>query len=111
MLSIAFSLGLPSPREIIRSKQMPDGRLFHTAGLKSYARGINAQWELYPCLNHELSRMFLVAKPNRHDPGAGVLDFLVVFAQLRNMLSTKHSAIVPQKNDQSYLVLPDGAKT
>jgi len=59
----------------------------------------------------ENPRIVSVAKPDGGQRRALIQKSLLVFAQLRDVLAAKNSAIVPQKNDHGRLVLPQRTET
>lgn len=59
----------------------------------------------------EDARVITVAQSDRGKSGSFVPEGLLVFAQLRDMLAAKDSSVVPEKNQNSGLAGPQGAKT
>jgi hypothetical protein len=85
------------------------GLQFHRA--ISLARFVNQKRKGDACFFAKHSRVIAVAQSNRSTRGSFVLERSFVFAQLRDVLSAKDSAVVAEKNQHGRLSGPQRAKT
>jgi len=77
----------------------------------SLALFVDQQGERYSGFFAENPRIVSVAKPDGGQQHSLIQKGLLVFAQLRDVLAAKNSAIVPEKNDHGRLVLPQRTET
>src|SRR5579872_744126 len=96
---------------VVTSKEMQEVRRFqlcHTIGLALF---VDQQRKGDARFFTKHSRVVAVAQSNSRKPCALVSKRLLVFAQLRDMISAKDSSIVPKKNQLGRLPRPQRAKT
>ena len=67
---------------------------------------VNQQRKSDARLFPENLRIVSVAKPDGSERSALILEGLLVFAQLRDVLATKNSPVVPEKNEDGRPLLP-----
>ncbi len=63
-----------------------------------------------PGLFAEQCRIRLITQSDGGKPGTCGLEVLLIFAQLRDMLTAEYSAIVPEKNKNGRSTLPKRAE-
>jgi hypothetical protein len=59
----------------------------------------------------EDSRVIGVAEPNRRQADSALFEFLLMGAQLRDVLAAEDSTIVPQERDHRWPLLPERAES
>ena len=100
-----------SRRGIFTPQKMQEirGLQFHRS--ISLARFVDQKWKGDSRFLAKHSCVIAVAQSNRDKKGSAVAKGLFVFAQLRDMLAAKNSAIVAQKNQHGSLFGPQRAKS
>jgi hypothetical protein len=108
---MAAGAGALSRRGVFASQEMQEVRGFqfrHTISLAGFVdqkrKGDASFVTKHPCV-------IAVAQSNGGKSGSLVAEGLLVFAQLRDVLAAKNSAVVPQKNQNGRLPSPQRAKT
>jgi len=92
--------------EIVAAKYVKHAGDAQIGEFVSLALFVDEQWKVDSRLFLEDSRVVPVAKADGCEGSAFVEEGLLVFAQLRDVLTAKNSSIVAQKNDDFGLALP-----
>jgi hypothetical protein len=110
---------LPMPRcasaltalEIVAAQQVQQIGHTQVGNLISLPPFIDQQRKVDSRFFPENTRIVAVPKANRRQGSAFLEEGLLVFAQLRDVLAAKYSSIVPKKNDNGRLTLPQRSQS
>ena len=89
---------------------MKQRSLFQFSRAISFHLRINKQRERDARFFAENPRVAHITKSDRSQVCAARLDFLLVLAQLRDVLAAEHSAVMAQKHDHRRAIRPERAK-
>ena len=106
VLTMAGRMGVLAALEIIAAKnvkQVGDAQVGDGVRLAMF---VDKQREVDSRFFPENARIVAVAKADGREGGAFVEEDLLVFAQLRDVLTAKNSSIVAKKNEDHRLALP-----
>ena len=106
VLAHADGFGAFARPGIIPSQQMKDVGLLERQRAVRLALIVNQQGKRYPGLLTEVPGITDVAKANRHQPGAALAEPLLVFAQLRDVLTAEDSAVVTEEDHNGRRIGP-----
>jgi hypothetical protein len=106
VLMMSRSAGPIAALDIIAANEVQQIRGSQVGDRISLALFVNQQREFDPRFFAENSRIVAVPKADGSDGSAFVPEGLLVFAQLRDVLAAKNSAIVAEKNDDGGFALP-----
>lgn len=106
VLANADGLRTFSGCHIVWPKKMKKVGILQFDSLVSLAILVDQQREPDAGLLAEMAGITCVAQPNRCQRGTPFAEFLLVFAQLRDVLSAEDSTVMPQKNDCCWSALP-----
>src|SRR5260370_25967019 len=98
MLAMA---GCPRPRSrcgVVAAKQVQQVRGFQSRGSISQPLLVDQQGKRDPGFLAEKPRVLAVPQSDGGQPGSLLLESLLVFAQLRTVVTTKNSSVGAQKN-------------
>ncbi len=110
MLAVSGALGAASCFFVLAAEKMEQVCGFQFRGPVRDPVGIDQQREGDARLFAKQAGIVQIAQPDCGQRGSGLLDFRFVFAQLRDMLAAEDSAIVPQKDDDGWIPLPQRAE-
>ena len=110
VLSVAGVFGARPRLGIVAPKEMHQVSRFQLGGAVGNAIGIDQQREGDACLLAKGASIVHVAKPDRRERGSGLLEFILVCAQLRDVLAAEDSAIVAEKDDDGRIRFPKRAQ-
>ena len=110
MLTVACGVGASARDSVVATQQVKQVRALQFGGAVRGALHINQKRKRDASLFPECARILKIAHPNRREIGTARLDFTLMFAQLRDVLAAKHSAVMTQKNDDRWLRLPQRAE-
>ena len=79
---------------------------FQGCGLVGFPFRIDQQWKRDAGLITKEASIMYIAESHRSQRGSGVPEVVLVFAQLRDMLAAKDSAIMPKEDNYGGPVLP-----
>ena len=79
---------------ILASQQVKQGSFLEFGRAIGFPLRVNEQRKRDACLFAENPRIAHITKPDRGEIRAARLDFLLVLAQLRDVLAAKHSAVM-----------------
>jgi len=110
MLVVSRRIGAFSGDGILASQQMKQRGLLQFSRAIGFHLRIHEQRERDARLFAENPRIAHITKPDRREICAARLDFLLVLAQLRDVLAAEHSAVMAQKHDHRRAIRPERAK-
>jgi hypothetical protein len=111
VLVVSRRIGAFSGDGILASQQMKQRGLLQFSCAISFHLRIHKKGKCDACLFAENPRIAQITQPDRREICAARLDFLLVLAQLRDVLAAKHSAVVAQKNDHRRPIGPNRAES
>jgi hypothetical protein len=111
MLVVSGCIGAFSRNCIFSSQQVKQRSFFQFGRSIGFHFRIDKKRERDARLFAENARVSQVTEADRSQICAARLDFLLVFAQLRDVLAAEHSAVVAQKNDHRRTIRPQRAKS
>jgi len=79
---------------------------FQGCGSVGFPFSIDQQWKRDTGLITKEAGIMHIAESNRSQPGSGAPEVVLVFAQLRDVLAAKNSAIMPKEDNHGGTVLP-----
>jgi len=91
---------------VVAAKQMQQVRGFQSRGSISQPLLVDQQGKRDPRFLAEKSRVLAVAQSDGGQAGSLFLEGFLVLAQLRDVFTTKNSAVVAQKNEQRRTARP-----
>jgi hypothetical protein len=97
--------GILAPQEMQKVRRLQFRHAISSAGFVDQKRKGDARFFA------KYSRIIAVAQSDRGKGGSFVAEGLLVFAQLRDVLAAKNSAIVAEKNQHGSLSGPQRAKS
>jgi hypothetical protein len=106
VLTKAGSASAMAALEIIAAKKVQQIRVTQVGDGVRPAMFVDQQREVDAGFFLENARIVAVAQADGRKRSALVVEDLLVFAQLRDVLTAKNSPIVPKKNNHRRLVLP-----
>jgi hypothetical protein len=106
VLPMAGGAGAIAALEIIAAKNVQQAGVTQAGDGVRLAMFVHEQRKVDSGLFLENARIVAVAQADSREGSAFVEEDLLVFAQLRDVLTAKNSSIVPKKNDHRRLVLP-----
>ena len=110
VLAVSRSFGAPARYGVVAAEEMEKVCGIQLGGAVSDTIGIDQQGEGNAGLLAKGARIVHVPETDRCKRGSGLLELLLVLAQLRDMLAAENSTIVPQKNDDGGILFPKRAK-
>ena len=110
VLTMAGGAGAIAALEIIAAKNVKHIGLTQVGNGVRLAMFVDEQREVDSRFFLENAGIVAVAKADGREGGTFVEEDLLVFAQLRDVLTAKNSSIVTKKNDDSRFVLPQRAQ-
>ena len=110
MLAVTGSFGAPARRGVVAAEEMEQVCRFQFGGAVSATIGIDQQGKGNAGLLAKGASIVHIAEADGGQRGSGLLELLLVFAQLRDMLAAEDSTIVPQKDDDGGIFFPKRAK-
>jgi len=110
VLTMAGGAGAIAALEIIAAKNVKHIGATQLGDSVRLAMFVDEQREADSRFFPENARIVAVAKADGREGGAFVEEEMLVFAQLRDVLTAKNSSIVAKKNDHGRLVLPQRAQ-
>ena len=110
VLTMAGGAGATAALEIIAAKNVKHIGVTQVGDGVRLAMFVDEQREVDSRFFPENARIVAVAKADGREGRAFVEEGLLVFAQLRDVLTAKNSSIVAKKNDHSRFVLPQRAQ-
>jgi hypothetical protein len=106
VLTMACGASAIAALEIIAAKNVKDIGAAQIGDGVSLALFVDEQGEVDSCFFAKHAGIVAVAKADGREGSTLVEEGLLVFAQLRDVLTAKNSSIVAKKNDDRGLVLP-----
>lgn len=97
--------------EIVAAKEVEDVGHAQVCDFVGLAPFIDQQGKVDPGFFSKNARVVAVAKADGCKRSAFVAESLLVFAQLRDVLPAKNSAIVAEKNDDGGIALPQRSQS
>jgi hypothetical protein len=110
LLAMAGSFGALAGSGVVAAQQMQHRRLLQICRTVSFPVLINQQGELDARFFAELPGVVRIAKPDGRETSSFIEKFLLVFAQLRDVLAAKESAVMTEKNDDGRPISPQCAE-
>jgi hypothetical protein len=110
MLPVARRLRAGTWLGVRATKEVEQVRRFQAGGLIGSPAGIDQQRKRDAGLVAKPQGIVHVAEPDRRQSGSRFPELLFVPAQLRDMLATEDSAVVPQEDHGRGVLLPQGAE-
>ena len=98
MLMMSASFGSPASHGVVFAKKMKNGCLAEAGSFIRFFLFIDQQREFDAGVFAELTGVDGVAEADGNELSAFLGEFLLVLAQLRNMLAAENSAIVAKKD-------------
>jgi hypothetical protein len=107
---VALGHGRDPPKYHFGREQRSGGGLFEAKGLeKPFVRVCNhGEGDIEPFF--ECGRLFDTAQPDKHHCRTQAVKRFFFAAQLRHLLATERSAVMPQKNQHQRTFLPEVAQ-
>ncbi len=102
-------LGSFAVGEVVSAEEVKDVGLAQLGGTIRLARFVDEERERYAGLVAERARVVGIAEADGGDVRVLRFEFLLVFAQLRNVLSAEDSTVVSQEDDNGRARRPKGA--
>lgn len=109
MLAVAAALGVGPGFRVFFTQEMEQVRGFQFGGAIGSSFGIDQEREGDAGLLAKQARVVHIAEADCGQRGSGLLEFALVFAQLRDVLAAEDSTIVAQKNYHGGMLLPERA--
>ena len=106
VLVMARSFGPGSRLGVVAPQEMQQVSRFQFRGAVRGAIGIDEQRKSNAGLLAEGASIVHIAEADGGQRGSGLLELLLVLAQLRDMLTAENSAVVPQKDDDGRILFP-----
>ena len=110
VLAMAAGFGALAGEGIVLAQKMKKGRFLQPNCSIGFSLLIDQKWKGDSCFLSESAGIIRVAEPDRRQPGAFVLEFLFVFAQLRDMLTAENSTPVAEEHQHCRPVRPERAE-
>ncbi len=110
VLAVAGGLGTCPCLEVIATQEMEQVPRFQSGGLVGFALGIDQQGKGDAGLFAKQAGIIHVAQSDGGQPGSGLLEFIFVRAQLRDVLAAEDSTVMAQKDNDSRTTLPERAE-
>lgn len=107
VLAVSGALGAGARFRVLAAEKMKQVCGFQFRDLVSGASGIDQQRKRDPGLLAKQAGIVQITQADCGQGGSGLLDFGLVFAQLRDMLAAEDSTVVPQKNNDGWIPLPE----
>jgi hypothetical protein len=106
MLAVAAGARPLTRGAVVASEHVEQIARFKAGSIIGDAFFIDQQRKIDLRLFAKQPRVINIAKADGCQPCAGCLKFLLVLAQLRDMLTAEDSAVVPKENQYGWAVLP-----
>jgi hypothetical protein len=106
VLRIAGPSGPGSRFSVVEPEDVKHISRFQGCGFVGFPFSIDQQWKRDTGLITKEAGIMNIAESNRCQRGSGTPEVVLVFAQLRDVLAAKDSAIMPQEDDHGGTVLP-----
>lgn len=110
VLAVTGGLGACACLGVLWTEQVQQVSRFQSRGLVGFALGIDQQRKRDAGFFAKQAGIVHVAQSDRHQLGSGLLELLLVLAQLRDMLAAEDSTVVPQEDNYGRIVLPQRAE-
>ena len=110
VLAVSGALSAASRFLVFAAEKMEQVCRFQFGGVVGDAVGIDQQRERDARLFTKQAGVVQIAQSDRGQRGSGLFDFRLVLAQLRDMLAAEDSAVVPQKNNDGWVLFPQRAE-
>ena len=111
VLPVAGSFRAGSRDSVIAAQEMEQVPRSQPRGFVGCAPGIDQERECDPGLFAKQSGIVHVSKSDRGQSRPGLLELILVLAQLRDVLAAEDSAVVPQKDNHGGTLLPQRAES
>ena len=106
MLLVAGCPGSGSRFCVVAPEHVKHISRFQGCGSVGFPFSIDQQWKRDTGLITKEAGIMHIAESNRSQPGSGAPEVVLVFAQLRDVLAAKNSAIMPKEDNHGGTVLP-----
>jgi hypothetical protein len=110
VLAVARGVGAFARDSVVATQQVKQVSALQFSGAVGGAVRVDQKRKCDAGLFTEKPRVAEIAHANRRDIRTSRLDFSLVFAQLRDVLAAKYSAVMAQQNDDRWLQLPQRAE-
>ena len=110
MLVVAPAAGTLARGVVFRPQQVQQVGALQSRGMVGAALLVDQEWEGYAGFFTKHARVCRVAKADRRQIDASIAKFLLVCAQLRDMLTAEDSTIMAQEDHGRGLALPERAE-
>lgn len=110
VLAMSASFGALAGSGVVAAQQMQDRRLLKISRTIRFPVLINQQWEFDSRFFAELPGVISIAEPDGSETSSFIAKLLLVFAQLRDVLAAKDSAVMTQKDDDGRPISPQAAE-
>jgi hypothetical protein len=106
VLLVAGCPGSGSGFSVVAPQDVKHISRFQGCGLVGFPFSIDQQWKRDTGLITKEAGIMYIPEPHRSQRGSGSPEVVLVFAQLRDVLAAKDSAIMPKEDHYGGTVLP-----
>jgi hypothetical protein len=110
VLAVSGAFGTRARLGVVAAQEVQQVCRFQFRGAVRNAIGIDQQRESDARLLAKGAGVVHVAEADGRKRGSGLLEFLLVRAQLRDMLAAEDSTVVTQKDNDGRILLPERSK-
>jgi hypothetical protein len=110
VLAMAGGVGAVTGDSVVATQQVKQVSSFQFGSVVGGAVRVNQKRKRDAGLFAEQASVAEIAHADRREIRSTLFDFGLMLAQLRDVLAAKYSAVMPQKNDDRWLRLPQRAE-
>jgi hypothetical protein len=110
MLAVTRGVGAFARDSVVATQEVKQVSSFQFGSVVGGAVRVNQKRKRDAGLFAEQASVTEIAHADRRQIRSTLFDFGLMLAQLRDVLATKYSAVMPQKNDDRWLRLPQRAE-